>query len=263
MRGILASEASGFVVANASRWPTTMPFSFLDVFGFRFAFATVGKAALNRGRRCVRRDAGSCARVGAYGCRGLARGRVPREFWAVSQETGADFAMGPGLLCGSQRESFAVGFSDLGKRRRAAAFRAGSACETAQKSQAGLACVEGGASWYALRSCRRWSALAHEQALEAHRRAGYKPQARMVARRVRPRLPDGRQRQGEGQAGLLPVLFGEEEAREADKARLALGPSAREERGEAGRRLLPIGVILRILDRTAMRGGYEGLHRFR
>ena len=49
----------------------------------------------------------------------------------------------------------------------------------------------------------------------------------MVARRVRPRLLDGRQRQGEGQAGLLPVLFGKEEAREADKARLALGPSAR------------------------------------
>ena len=55
----------------------------------------------------------------------------------------------------------------------------------------------------------------------------------MVARRVRPRLPDGRPRQGEGQAGLLPVLFGEEEAREADRARLALGPSARKERGEA------------------------------
>ncbi len=33
-------------------------------------------------------------------------------------------------------------------------------------------------------------APAHEQALEAHRRAGRKPQARMVARRVRPRLPD-------------------------------------------------------------------------
>lgn len=48
---------------------------------------------------------------------------------------------------------------------------------------------------------------------------------------MRPRLPDGRPRQGEGQAGLLPVLFGEEEAREADKARLALGPSARKEWG--------------------------------
>ena len=72
---------------------------------------------------------------------------------------------------------------------------------------------------------------AYEQALEAHRRAGRKPQARMVARRVRPRLSDDRPRQGEGQAGLLPVLFGEEEAREADKARLALGPSARKEWG--------------------------------
>lgn len=60
-------------------------------------------------------------------------------------------------------------------------------------------------------------------------------------------------RQGGGQAGLLPVLLGEEEAREADKARLALGPSARKERGRR-RRLLPIGVILRILDWAAMRG---------
>ena len=57
-------------------------------------------------------------------------------------------------------------------------------------------------------------------------------------------------------AGLLPILFGEEEAREADKARLALGPSARKERGR--RCLLPIGVILRILDWTAMRGSYGG-----
>ena len=88
-------------------------------------------------------------------------------------------------------------------------------------------------------------APAHEQALEAHRRAGHKPQARMVARRVRPRLPDGRPRQGEGQVGLLPVLPGEEEAREADKARPALGPPARKEWGRR-RCLLPIGVILRI-----------------
>lgn len=56
----------------------------------------------------------------------------------------------------------------------------------------------------------------------------------MVARRVRPRLPDGRPRQGGGQAGLLPVLLGEEEAREADKARPALGPSARKEWGGVG-----------------------------
>ena len=105
-------------------------------------------------------------------------------------------------------------------------------------------------------------APAHEQALEARRRAGRKPQARMVARRVRPRLPDGRPRQGEGQAGLLPVLLREEEAREADKARLALGPSARKERGEASvppayrRDLANIG-----LDGHAWR--LWGLHRFR
>lgn len=47
--------------------------------------------------------------------------------------------------------------------------------------------------------------------------------------------------------GCCPVLFGEEEAREADKARLALGPSARKEWGRR-RRLLPIGVISRLLD---------------
>ena len=81
-------------------------------------------------------------------------------------------------------------------------------------------------------------APAHEQALEAHRRVGHKPQAawwrgecgHVYKMAVRDRL-----------AGLLPVLFGEEEAREADKARLALGPSARKERG-ASVLLLPIGA---------------------
>ena len=61
-----------------------------------------------------------------------------RDFWMVSQETGADFAMGPGLLCGFRRQLFAAGFADLGKRRRIVAFRAGSACETAQKLQTGV-----------------------------------------------------------------------------------------------------------------------------
>ena len=95
------------------------------------------------------------------GCRGFACGRPPRcfglrprwrlrlprvrsrsrpcGFWAVSQEMGPDFAMGPGLLCGFWRELFAVGSADLGKRRRVAAFRADSACGTAQKLQAGFA----------------------------------------------------------------------------------------------------------------------------
>lgn len=98
--------------------------------------------------------------VGADGCCGLACGQDsvmsdarphrrlrlprlrpwprPRGFWAVSQETGADFAMGPGLLGGFRRGLFAVSFSDLGKRRRIVAFRAGSACETAQKLQTGV-----------------------------------------------------------------------------------------------------------------------------
>ena len=40
-------------------------------------------------------------------------------------------------------------------------------------------------------------------------------------------------------------------------------PLGEEGMGEVGRCLLPIGVILRILDWTAMRGGYGGLHRFR
>ena len=45
---------------------------------------------------------------------------------------------GPGLLCGVRRGSFAVGSADLGKCRRRAAFRADSACETAQKFADGV-----------------------------------------------------------------------------------------------------------------------------
>lgn len=64
-------------------------------------------------------------------CRGL-RAR-PRDFWAILQETGADFAMGSELLGGFRRELFAIGSADLGKRRRVAVFQADSACETTQK----------------------------------------------------------------------------------------------------------------------------------
>ena len=115
-----------------------------------------GSALVSRGRRCVRRDAAGCARVGADGSLFRPRAR-PRGLWTVSQETGADFAMSPWLLCGFQRGLFAVGFADLGKRRRCTALRADSACETAQKLQAGLACVEGCASKRVFRFCRRWS----------------------------------------------------------------------------------------------------------
>ena len=71
---------------------------------------------------------------------------MPCDFWTVLQETGADFAMDPGLLDGFRRVLSAVGFVDLGNRWRRAAFRVGSACETAQKLQTGLASGKGGAA---------------------------------------------------------------------------------------------------------------------
>ena len=51
---------------------------------------------------------------------------------------GRRFRHGSGLLCGFRRELFAVGSVDLGKRRRVMAFRADSACETAQKFADGV-----------------------------------------------------------------------------------------------------------------------------
>lgn len=76
------------------------------------------EAFLNRGWSRVRCDVGCCARVGAYDCRGFARGRPPCGFWVVPQEMGADFTMGPWLLRGFRRRLFAAGFADLGKCRR-------------------------------------------------------------------------------------------------------------------------------------------------
>lgn len=52
---------------------------------------------------------------------------------------GRRFRHVPGLLCGFRRGLFAAGSADLGKCRRRAAFRADSACETAQKLQVGFA----------------------------------------------------------------------------------------------------------------------------
>ena len=123
--------------------------------------------------------AGAPFAVGAGGCCDLAcrqdpamsdarphrRLRLPRlrprsrscGFWAVSQKMDADFAMGPGLLCGFRRGSFAVGSADLRKRRRWVAFRADSACETAQKLRAGFACIGSCASWRVFRFRWRWS----------------------------------------------------------------------------------------------------------
>ena len=63
----------------------------------------------------------------------------PRGFWAVSQEMGADFAMSLDFCAVFDGGLFAAGSADLGKCRRRAAFRADSACETAQKLQVGFA----------------------------------------------------------------------------------------------------------------------------
>ena len=93
---------------------------------------------VNRGRRCVRRDAGSCARVGACGCCGLACGRVPRLRGGFAGN-GRRFRHGSRTSERFSTGLFAVGSADLGKRWCVVAFRAGSACETAQKLQAGLA----------------------------------------------------------------------------------------------------------------------------
>lgn len=60
---------------------------------------------------------------------------APRDFWALLQKMGADFAMGLNfwallqVLCGSD-------FTDLGKRWRWAVSRDKFACKIAQKSRA-------------------------------------------------------------------------------------------------------------------------------
>ena len=107
MRGPFASEVSSFIVANAFRWLTTMPFSFLDVIGFRFAYVMAGKAAV--GVVVARSVFEQGTEVRSPRCRvlcprwlrtrrrlRLVRHRLrphPCDFWAVSQEMGADFAM--------------------------------------------------------------------------------------------------------------------------------------------------------------------------
>ena len=184
-------------------------------------------ARLNRRRHLLR----ACyARVGACGCRGLVLCRAPAT---------------------------SGGFAGNGRRLRHRSWTSGRfsagvvRCRLRRLGETPACCGVWG--WFGLRDCpevangvrlrRRRRVLTRfcligadrrpriNKRLNPKRRAGHKPHARMVARQVWSRLPDDRPRQGEGQAGLLPVLFGEEEAREADKARLALGPSARKEWG--------------------------------
>lgn len=76
-------------------------------------------------------------RARLVGLPGYARGRALRLLGGFAGN-GRRFRHGSGLPCGFRRGLFAVGSADLGKRRRVVAFRAGSACETAQKLQAGL-----------------------------------------------------------------------------------------------------------------------------
>ena len=95
--------------------------------------------------------------VDRCGARGLACGLAPLRVLDGFAGKWRRFRHGPGLLCGFRRGLFAVGLADLGKRRRVAVFRAGSACETAQKLQAGFARAEGSASKHVFQSRRRWS----------------------------------------------------------------------------------------------------------
>ena len=88
----------------------------------------------------VPRDASGCARAGATVAAALPAVAPPRLLGGFAGN-GRRFRHGSGLLCGFRRGSFAVDSADLGKRRRRAAFRAESACETAQKLQVGFACV--------------------------------------------------------------------------------------------------------------------------
>ena len=85
----------------------------------------------------VPRDALGCARAGATVAAALPAVAPPRLLGGFAGN-GRRFRHGFGLLCGFRRGSFAVDFADLGKRRRVVVFRADLACETAQKSQAGL-----------------------------------------------------------------------------------------------------------------------------
>ena len=81
-----------------------------------------------------------------FGLRSHRRWRLLRALLAVAPPrllggfagNGRRFRHGPGLLHGFRRGLFAVGSADLGKCRRRAAFRADSACKTAQKFTDGV-----------------------------------------------------------------------------------------------------------------------------
>ena len=100
----------------------------------RLAICSSAAAASPAG---VLRDASGCARTDATVAAALPAVAPPRLLGGFAG-SGRRFRHGSGLLCGFRRGSFAVGFADLGKRRRIVAFRVGSACETAQELQTGV-----------------------------------------------------------------------------------------------------------------------------
>ena len=157
----------------------------------------------------VPRDAAGCARVGADGCRGFARGRAPAGSGRFRRKRVLilPWVLGFCAVFGGGRSlSASPTWGNVCAVRRFGPIRPAKPLRSCKR---GSRATEVAHLEYVLRFGQCWSALAHEQALEAHRRAGDKPQARMMARRVRPRLPDGRPRQGEGQARLLLSLLRE------------------------------------------------------
>lgn len=85
----------------------------------------------------VRKMATRTARRDVQACSSYEQLRLPRLLDGFAGN-GRRFRHRSGLLCGFRRQLFAAGFADLGKRWRIVAFRAGSACETAQKLQTGV-----------------------------------------------------------------------------------------------------------------------------
>lgn len=96
------------------RWLTTMSFSSLDVFGFRFAYAAAGKVAagvvaarsvFEQGMEVRSLRYRVRARVGVSGCRGLVRERAPagsgrfRRKWAPISPWVLDFCAVFGEVC--------------------------------------------------------------------------------------------------------------------------------------------------------------------
>ena len=104
------------------------------------------EAFLSRRWRCVRCDVGSCARVGAYGCRGFARGRPPAGSgwfcgkWAPISPWVLGFCA---VFGGGCSLSALPTWGNVGAGWR---FGLILPAKPSRSLQAGFACVEGGVS---------------------------------------------------------------------------------------------------------------------